>query len=217
MFINIKGLEKCAGDSIRLVNGESDNEGRVEVCVNNGHWGTVCDYGWDNSDAEVVCRQLGYPSEGAMAYGGAHFGSGTGLIVLEDLSCTGSENSIFECEFNTDHLCNFLENKLDSGVICQQKPSRSLSSSSLTSTSSIQSATAITLPSVHSTTTLAVTTSTPLVAFINALIISLHGFTTLTFSDDHNLLLRAATVNSCNAYCSSNVEVCNTVSISRRE
>jgi hypothetical protein len=162
------------------VNGESDNEGRVEVCVNNGHWGTVCDYGWDNSDAEVVCRQLGYPSEGAMAYGGAHFGSGTGLIVLEDLSCTGSENSIFECEFNTDHLCNFLENKLDSGVICQQKPSRSLSSSSLTSTSSIQSATAITLPSVHSTTTLAVTTSTPLVAFINALIISLHGFTTLT-------------------------------------
>jgi hypothetical protein len=203
MFINIKGLEKCAGDSIRLVNGESDNEGRVEVCVNNGHWGTVCDYGWDNSDAEVVCRQLGYPSEGAMAYGGAHFGSGTGLIVLEDLSCTGSENSIFECEFNTDHLCNFLENKLDSGVICQQKPSRSLSSSSLTSTSSntlpsthstsavlllssikstssIQSATAITLPSVHSTTTLAVTTSTPLVAFINALIISLHGFTTLT-------------------------------------
>jgi hypothetical protein len=197
------------------VNGESDNEGRVEVCVNNGHWGTVCDYGWDNSDAEVVCRQLGYPSEGAMAYGGAHFGSGTGLIVLEDLSCTGNENSIFECDFTT-HLCSHND---DSGVLCQPsnyllytlcfslninlEPSRSLSSSSLTSTSSntlpsthstsavlllssikstssIQSATAITLPSVHSTTTLAVTTSTPLVAFINALIISLHGFTTLT-------------------------------------
>ncbi len=43
---------------IRLINGSSPLEGRVDLCWN-GVWGSVCDNGWDHLDAQVVCRQVG--------------------------------------------------------------------------------------------------------------------------------------------------------------
>ena len=48
----------CTHGTVRLVNGVSPLEGRVEVCVN-GVWSTVCDDGWCVDTASVVCAQMG--------------------------------------------------------------------------------------------------------------------------------------------------------------
>ena len=47
---------------IRLIHGNTEYDGLVEVCFNQ-RWGTVNGNGWSSVDTQVACRQLGYPTE----------------------------------------------------------------------------------------------------------------------------------------------------------
>ena len=120
---------------MRLVGGQSPNEGRVEICLE-GQWGTVCDDYWGSVDAQVACRQLGYSStginvelfyginfivsfKGALSFSYATFGQGTGAIHLRNVHCTGSEPSLIQCSHNTiNNYCGHYE---DAGIRCQGK------------------------------------------------------------------------------------------------
>lgn len=48
---------------VRLVNGQSSLEGRVEINVN-GSWGTICDDLFGVPEAAVICGMLGYSKAG---------------------------------------------------------------------------------------------------------------------------------------------------------
>ena len=53
----------CVSGNARLVGGSAENEGRLEVCINQ-LWGTVCNQQWDIKDTRVACKQLGYQEFG---------------------------------------------------------------------------------------------------------------------------------------------------------
>jgi len=45
--------------TVILVGGNSSHEGRLEV-YHDGVWGSVCDHGFNDTEASVACRSLGF-------------------------------------------------------------------------------------------------------------------------------------------------------------
>lgn len=116
---------------MRLVGGSNSLEGRVEVYAN-GTWGTICDDLFENVDASVICRQLGYTGGtefiilyavatnffAGTARGSAYFGEGTGSILMDNIQCIGTESALAECPHLVAHNCGHSE---DAGVTCSRK------------------------------------------------------------------------------------------------
>lgn len=100
---------------MRLAGGSTLCTGRVEVLFNQ-RWGTICDNGWDLADANVVCREVGCGSALGTA-GAAKFGQGTGPIWMDQVNCTGEEDSLRKCppKIMREHSCSHSK---DAGVEC---------------------------------------------------------------------------------------------------
>lgn len=87
--------------------------------LHEGQWGTVCGNGWDMEDAQVACRDAGYPYLVGTLINIA-VPDGVGKIWLSSLQCNGSETRLTDCaspEFgNIDVRCTHQD---DVGVSCQ--------------------------------------------------------------------------------------------------
>ncbi|XP_038648272.1 uncharacterized protein LOC119963342 isoform X3 [Scyliorhinus canicula] len=106
----------CSGPvSVRLVNGSNVCSGRVEL-YRNSKWGTICDNGWDVHSANVVCRMLNCGTT-LSATRDSYFGEGIGDIWLDNVTCKGTEPTLYQCSANplVGQNCN---HKKEAGVIC---------------------------------------------------------------------------------------------------
>ncbi|KAK7089640.1 scavenger receptor cysteine-rich domain-containing protein DMBT1-like [Littorina saxatilis] len=112
--VGIDCLPTSTVSRARLVNGRKASEGRLEV-YSNGQWGTVCDDSFDINDARVACRMMGYSGVQPVVRDSASYGQGTGSILMDDVSCRGTETSLNQCSFTSNHNCAHYE---DVGIDC---------------------------------------------------------------------------------------------------
>ena len=104
----------------------------------------MTDDGWSSNDAKVVCRQLGYSTDGEIEmrsnlkfwhgsvsilicghpgvqyFFNAYFGQGTGSIFLDNVACSGSETSLITCSYTTPTSSDY--HSEDAGVRCPGQP-----------------------------------------------------------------------------------------------
>ena len=103
--------------TVRLVNGPTKYEGRVEV-YHNGEWGTVCDDGWDLNDAQIVCNELDL-GNAIIATVRAFYGQGSGQIWLDNVECAGTERTIGSCPHRGWGILRSCYHSEDAGVKCR--------------------------------------------------------------------------------------------------
>lgn len=130
----------CDEGDIKLVNQNgNDNEGTVLMCLD-GLWSMISDQGWDSNEAEVVCRSLGFQTEGIVLWlseynkkfvfyragkevkKGSFYGKVNKTLGFTNFACAGSENTLADCPnsmytFNAGKLLAL--NTSVAGVFCK--------------------------------------------------------------------------------------------------
>jgi len=94
-----------------------EGSGLVEVFMH-GQWGRVCDNEWDVHDADVVCRQLGFPGAEQSTCCGRYFGKGSGPPLMASVNCKGEESSLFNCSYVAKGGASCKQHS-SAGVICK--------------------------------------------------------------------------------------------------
>ncbi|XP_074849058.1 scavenger receptor cysteine-rich type 1 protein M130-like [Carettochelys insculpta] len=106
----------CSGrsESLRLRNGESRCDGRVEISLG-GVWSRVLDEQWDMNDASVVCREL-QCGVAEKAYNPPKSEQGT--VGLRWVQCAGNETRLTLCDISMSETAQAGIAE-DVGVVCQ--------------------------------------------------------------------------------------------------
>merc|ERR1719234_3066608 len=130
-MVSLKGKEDSSGEGSGDVE-EAETINRVRLgdylCSKSKcHKGNVyvdnkpvCDDGWDDTDANIVCKELGF-SSGGYSTKESYFGK----VDLErqsgfdEVRCSGRESSLVDCHHESHDDCGDGEG---AGVVCYREP-----------------------------------------------------------------------------------------------
>jgi hypothetical protein len=102
-WISVPGSECSSNGMIRLQGSDEEGTGRLEYCYN-GYWSPFCKL--SHQTAYVACRELGYTNYSiASIMPTDKFGIVRNFSLFDNITCTGSESSISECDVLTAAEC----------------------------------------------------------------------------------------------------------------
>ncbi|XP_063914202.1 protein bark beetle isoform X2 [Zophobas morio] len=106
---------------IRLLGGATENEGRLQVKIDQ-QWGTVCNYGWTIKNAALVCQQLGYvlnPEDWYLERNEIPSAGTTEDVILSNVQCEDFDLDITKCKAETKgNFENSCTHENDVGIRC---------------------------------------------------------------------------------------------------
>ena len=108
----------CTEGAIKLSGSSVEHAGRIEICME-GIQTILCDDSWDIKDAQVACRELGYPPYGAVPTYNCYTDSQLSFGITH-INCTGNEEHLVNCSHSNASLYNCNSHK-EAGVVCQGK------------------------------------------------------------------------------------------------
>jgi len=111
-----EGFDMCCKsmESFLLLDGTEAGTGIVYL---NGQ--PICNDHWDNDDASVVCKVLGY--DYGEATNNTLLGYDPSNYIMNDVRCTGDESSIWDCDYSTDANCT---SDIGASLKCFNEPSK---------------------------------------------------------------------------------------------
>ncbi|KAG6445644.1 protein bark beetle isoform X2 [Manduca sexta] len=108
---------------IRLLGGRTQNEGRLQVRIDD-RWGTVCNYKWNIINAALVCNQLGLalnPEDWFLEPNEIPSAGISEEIILSNVQCTEFDTDITKCKAETrDNFENSCTHDNDVGIRCYE-------------------------------------------------------------------------------------------------
>jgi len=98
---------------VELQGGNGLSTGNVFAVNSVGYFGPVCDDHWTDTEADTVCRQLGFNS--GTPYDNSHFGNVPSNFAMDNVDCSTTDVRIQDCYYVTTDNCGSSEG---AGVSC---------------------------------------------------------------------------------------------------